>query len=320
MMTASGEHLINKLIDGINNIKEGALETSAKGIITTLSAEIYAHGGGLIMKASGEHMVTSIIEGITAMLSEITKAALTIVAMYGAGILSRRAVLSQYGNIMVAAAYNGARSKNDDFYDLGQDAADGYARGIRSKAEDAAREAREMVANAIAAAQREQDSASPSKVFRGLGQDGGEGYALGFGDMVSMVITSVRDMGHAGIFAMQDTISHIKDSVDSGIDFNPVITPVLDLSQMTSGVTSANAMLSSMQLNGLAATAAITIANQHNAALAQAKAVDPIDYTEYLSSLIENTRNTTNAVRENRYAIIDGDSAFDYFDRRLGMA
>ena len=320
MMKASGEHLINELIDGINNIKEGALETSAKGIITTLSAEIYAPGGGLIMKASGEHMVTSIIEGITAMLSEITKAALTIVTMYGAGILSRRAVLSQYGNIMVAAAYNGARSKNDDFYDLGQDAADGYARGIRSKAEDAAREAREMVANAIAAAQDEQKSASPSKIYRGLGQDGGEGYALGFGDMVSMVVTSVRDMGHAGIFAMQDTISHIKDSVDSGIDFNPVITPVLDLSQMTSGVTSANAMLSSMQLNGLAATAAISIANQHNATLAQAKAADPIDYTEYLSSLIENTRNTTNAVRENRYAIIDGDSAFDYFDRRLGMA
>ena len=75
-----------------------------------------------------------------------------------------------------------------------------------------------------------------------------------------------------------------------------------------------------MQLNGLAATAAISIANQHNATLAQAKAADPIDYTEYLSSLIENTRNTTNAVRENRYAIIDGDSAFDYFDRRLGMA
>lgn len=320
MMKASGEHLINELIDGINNIKEGTLETSAKGIITTLSAEIYAPGGGLIMKASGEHMVTSIIEGITAMLSEITKAALTIVTMYGAGILSRRAVLSQYGNIMVAAAYNGARSKNDDFYDLGQDAADGYARGIRSKAQEAADEARDMVAKAIRAAQNEQDSASPSKVFRGLGQDGGEGYALGFGDMVSMVVTSVSDMGHAGIFAMQDTISHIKDSVDSGMDFNPVITPVLDLSQMTSGVTSANAMLSSMQLNGLAATAAITIANQHNAALAQAKAADPIDYTKYLSSLIENTRNTTNAVRENRYAIIDGDSAFDYFDRRLGMA
>lgn len=320
MMQASGEHLVNKLIDGINNVKEGALETSAKGIITTLSAEIYAPGGGLLMKASGEHMVTSIIVGITAMLSQITKAALMVVATYGIGIASRRATLSGYGRLIGSSAYNGAKEKNGDFYDLGQDAADGYARGIRSKAQDAADEAREMVTDAIKAAQRAQDSASPSKKFRKLGRDGGTGYGLGFGDMVSMVVESVTDMGNAGLMAMQGTISKIRDSVDTGMDFNPVITPVLDLSQMMSGVTSANTMLSGMELNGLAATAAITIANQHNAALAQAKAVEPIDYTKYLSSLIENTRNTTNAVRENRYAIIDGDSAFDYFDRRLGMA
>lgn len=320
MMTASGEHLINKLIDGINNIKEGALETSAKGIITTLSAEIYAPGGGLIMKASGEHMVTSIIEGITAMLSEITKAAITIVAMYGAGILSRRAILSQYGNIMVAAAYNGAKTRNGDFYDLGQDAADGYARGIRSKAQDAADEARDMVAKAIAAAQDEQKSASPSKIFRGLGQDGGEGYALGFGDTVSMVVAAVSDTGHAGILAMQDTIGKIRDNIDTGMNFNPVITPVLDLSDMMSGVSSANAMLSGMELNGLTAAAAVSIANQQNAALAQAQASNPINYAKDLSKLIDNTRKIVDAVRENRYAIIDGDSAFDYFDRRLGMA
>lgn len=320
MMQASGEHLVNKLIDGINNVKEGALETSARGIITTLSAEIYAPGGGLLMKASGEHMVTSIIVGITAMLSQITKAALMVVAMYGAGIASRRATLSGYGRLIGSSAYNGAKEKNGDFYDLGQDAADGYARGIRSKAQDAADEAREMVTDAIRAAQKAQDSASPSKKFRKLGRDGGTGYGLGFGDMMSMVVESVTDMGNAGLMAMQGTISKIRDSIDTGMDFNPVITPVLDLSQMMSGVTSANTMLSGMELNGLAATAAITIANQHNAALAQAKAVEPIDYTKYLSSLIENTRNTTNAVRENRYAIIDGDSAFDYFDRRLGMA
>lgn len=320
MMQASGEHLVNKLIDGINNVKEGALETSAKGIITTLSAEIYAPGGGLLMKASGEHMVTSIIVGITAMLSQITKAALMVVATYGAGIASRRATLSGYGRLIGSSAYNGAKEKNGDFYDLGQDAADGYARGIRSKAQDVADEAREMVAKAIRAAQNEQDSASPSKVFRGLGQDGGEGYALGFGDTVSMVVAAVSDTGHAGIMAMQDTIGKIRDSIDTGMDFNPVITPVLDLSQMMNGVATANTMLSGMELNGLTAAAAVSIANQQNAALEQAQASNPINYAKDLSKLIDNTRKIVDAVRENRYAIIDGDSAFDYFDRRLGMA
>ena len=321
MMQASGEHLINALIDGINNTKGdgGGLDASAKGVVTKFSSTIYAPSGKLMMKASGEQMITSLVVGVTAMLSEITKAAMMVVAMYGIGIASRRATLSGYGRLIGSSAYNGAKEKNGDFYDLGQDAADGYARGIRSKAQDVADEARDMVAKAIRAAQNEQDSASPSKVFRGLGRDGGEGYGLGFGDMVSMVVDSVRNMGHAGIMAMQDTITKMRDNFDTGMDFNPVITPVLDLSQMMNGVSTANTMLSGMELNGIAATAAFAIANQHNAALAQAKAADPIDYTKYLSSLIENTRNTANAVRENRYAIIDGDSAFDYFDRRLGM-
>lgn len=320
MMQASGERLVNALIEGVNNVKDEDLKTSAKGIITTFSAEVYAPAGNAMMKASGEHMITAIVAGVTSMLSEITKAALMVVAMYGAGIASRRLALSGYGKLIVSAAYNGAKDKNEDFYDLGQDAADGYARGIRSKAQDVADEAREMVSKAIKAAQNEQNSASPSKVFRGLGRDGGEGYALGFGDTVSMVVAAVSDTGHAGILAMQDTIGKIRDNIDTGMNFNPVITPVLDLSQMTSGVTSANAMLSGMELNGLTAAAAVSIANQQNAALAQAQASNPINYAKDLSKLIDNTRKIVDAVRENRYAIIDGDSAFDYFDRRLGMA
>ena len=318
MMQASGERLINALIEGVNNVKDEDLETSAKGVVTTFSAEIYAPAGNAMMKASGEHMITAIVAGVTAMLSEITKAALTVVAMYGSGIASRRLALSGYGKLIVSAAYNGAKDKNGDFYDLGQDAADGYARGIRSKAQDVADEARDMVAKAIRAAQNEQDSASPSKVFRGLGRDGGEGYALGFGDTVGMVVAAISDTGHAGIMAMQDTISKIRDNIDTGMNFSPVITPVLDLSQMMNGVTSANTMLSGMELNGLTAAAAISIANQQNASLAQA--ANPVNYGKDLGRLIENTRKIVDAVRENRYAIIDGDSAFDYFDRRLGMA
>ena len=76
--------------------------------------------------------------------------------------------------------------------------------------------------------------------------------------------------------------------------------------------------MSGMELNGLTAAAAISIANQQNASLAQA--ANPVNYGKDLGRLIENTRKIVDAVRENRYAIIDGDSAFDYFDRRLGMA
>ena len=317
-MNAAGEAMMSNLVTGINNSGD-ALRQSADDVLLGYSGYLCLQGI-LPMQAAGKQILTSVIAGITFMYGELTKSALRTVMVFGAGIISRQAVLRSYGVTMVKAAYNGARSITDDFYDLGQDAADGYARGIHSKAESAAREARQMVSDAIEAARKEQDSASPSKVFRGLAYDAVDGYALGFRDNVSMVVDAVSDTGYAGIQAMQDTINHIHSIVDTNMDLSPTISPVLDLSEMMAGVNSANNMLSGMELNGLAATAAMSIAEEHNAALAQAREAAQTDYSGDLSSLIENTKKIVNAVKENRYAILDGDSAFNYFDRRMGMA
>lgn len=224
------------------------------------------------------------------------------------------------GSNMAGHAYSGAKSKNGDFYDLGQDAADGYKDGIASKADDIAREAASTVRQAINAAKTEQDSHSPSKVFRGLGHDAMDGYALGFVDRVKYVVDSVKDTGYAGIQAMQDTIGRIHDLADNNFDYQPTITPVIDLSQMSNGISTANSLLSAVQMNGLAAAAAASIANEQNEALARSKAATQLNYSKDLNSLIENTSKIINAVRQNRYAIIDGDEAFNYFDRRLGAS
>lgn len=82
----------------------------------------------------------------------------------------------------------------------------------------------------------------------------------------------------------------------------------------------ANGMLSNVNLDALAASAAFTIASQHNASLAQAQNESNFNYSQDLNSLIENTTKIIAAVKQNRYAIIDGDSAFDFIDRRMGMA
>ena len=224
------------------------------------------------------------------------------------------------GSNMAGHAYSGAKSKNGDFYDLGQDAADGYKDGIASKADDIAREAASTVRQAINAAKTEQDSNSPSKVFRGLGHDAMDGYALGFADRVKYVVDSVKDTGYAGIQAMQDTICRIHDLADNNFDYQPTITPVIDLSQMSNGISTANSLLSAVQMNGLAAAAAASIANEQNEALARSKAATQLNYSKDLNSLIENTSKIISAVRQNRYAIIDGDEAFNYFDRRLGAS
>lgn len=321
LMMAAGETMVSNMLFGISRKGED-ITTSALGVVKAYSLLIIGPASIAYMKAAGEGMISALLRGITSKTPDLIRSARTVVVTYSIGITTAaNSSAYQAGKSMARSALDGADEKTDDFYDLGQDAAEGYARGIRSKAREAADEAREMVADAIKAAQRAQDSASPSKKFRKLGRDGGTGYGLGFGDMVSMVVESVTDMGNAGLMAMQDTISHIKDGLDTGLDFNPVITPVLDLSDMMNGMSMANTMLSSFNPDGLTAAAAISIGAQQNEALAQSKAAQQqIDYTQNLAALLNNTKQIINAVEKNRYAVIDGDEVFTYVDRRMGMA
>lgn len=319
LMTAAGEHLGAELIDGVNK-KEEDYRSSADSIVGAYHLQIRSLGSKLVMMLAGGFIGAFVIKGISEMSEEFTKSATGIVETYSAGLISKRDLVRSSGMAMALAAYNGARAYTDDFYDLGQDAADGYARGIRSKAEDVADEARSMVEDGIKAAQRAQDSASPSKIYRGLGGDGGTGYALGFRDSVGVVVAAVEDTGYAGIKAMQNTIGRIHDLIGTDMDLNPTITPVIDLSEMSTGISMANSMLSNVNLDALAASAAFTIASQHNASLAQAQNESKFNYSQDLNSLIENTTKIIAAVKQNRYAIIDGDSAFDFIDRRMGMA
>lgn len=319
LMTAAGEHLGSELIDGVDKKAED-FQTSAADIVSIYARETKSVASLILLTVAGGLIGQGIIKGVSLMSEEFTKSASEIVEVYGSGIVSKRDLLRSYGITLAMYALNGARSITDDFYDLGQDAADGYARGIKSKAESAAREAESMVTDAIKAAQEAQDSASPSKIFMGLGEDGGTGYANGFKNSVALVVKSVEDTGYAGIKAMQDTMGRIHDLVDTNMDLNPTISPVLDLSQMTTGIGMANSMLSNINLDKLAAASAFTIANQHNASLAQAQNESRIDYSRDLNGLKEDIQKLITAVKQNRYAIIDGDSAFDFIDRRMGMA
>lgn len=321
LMMAAGETMVSNMLFGISRKGED-ITTSALGVVKAYSLLIIGPASIAYMKAAGEGMISAMLRGVTSKTPDLIRSARTVVVTYSIGItIAANSSAYSAGKSMARSALDGADTKTNDFYDLGQDAADGYARGIRSKARDAADEARDMVTDAIKAAQRAQDSASPSKKFRKLGRDGGTGYGLGFGDMVSMVVESVTDMGNAGLMAMQDTISHIKDGLDTGMDFNPVITPVLDLSDMMNGMSMANTMLSSFNPDGLTAAAAISIGAQQNEVLAQSKAAQQqIDYTQNLAALLNNTKKIINAVEKNRYAVIDGDEVFTYVDRRMGMA
>lgn len=134
-------------------------------------------------------------------------------------------------------AANSARSTYWSFYSAGSYVASGFANGIASGAYLASFAAAAMARAASVAAQRALDIHSPSKVFAWIGEMTGQGFVDSIDSYVPKVETSATKMAGSAVTGASDIL-------DSGFDFNPTITPVMDLSKVQNGVGSMNSMIS----------------------------------------------------------------------------
>lgn len=84
---------------------------------------------------------------------------------------------------------------------------------------------------------------SPSRIFNSFGKYAIMGLANGFSENAFMAIDEATTMADR----IKNTISSIADAIDSEIDTEPTIRPVLDMSNIQNGVKNINASLSKSQ-------------------------------------------------------------------------
>ena len=120
------------------------------------------------------------------------------------------------------------------FEDVGIYALKGLKKGLRSKKhKDAIYKAvREIAADMIAVLKDELKIKSPSQVFAQLGMYTALGMAGGISSGASNVTGAVSDMAGDAVTEMQKSVGHISKVLSDEIDPNPVITPVLDLTDV----------------------------------------------------------------------------------------
>lgn len=155
-------------------------------------------------------------------------------------------VLTAVTNLMEGALslfeqYKGA------FYESGCEAATGFAKGIEDNIgwiEEAAQRAAQAAAEAANAA---LEINSPSKVFYRTGSGTIEGFVDAVHDGMSTVWNASSDMAYEAVDGFNYVVSKIGDLIENGIDAEPTIRPVLDLSNVESGARRLNAMLSTSQ-------------------------------------------------------------------------
>lgn len=131
----------------------------------------------------------------------------------------------------------------NNFKDIGQQILRGLNNGITSKNPDVLASVTDLSTSVINKARTILKIQSPSKVFAEIGEYLDLGLAKGINDNMSSVDQSVSKLADSTVNNMRDAINTIQAVVNSDMDVEPVIRPVVDLSNIQNGGNMINSLL-----------------------------------------------------------------------------
>ena len=131
----------------------------------------------------------------------------------------------------------------DDMETAGFNLDYGLARGIRNGSASPIMAMNVVAGMVVNAANQAFRIKSPSKIFEEIGMFNMLGLANGTSEYGEDAISRVRTVSDDYISEMKEAFAPLAAMEAAGIDANPVITPVLDMSRIRSGLSGMNSML-----------------------------------------------------------------------------
>ena len=165
------------------------------------------------------------------------------------------------------ASVTAIRDYHDQFKQAGVYLVDGFADGISENAYRAEAKARAMARAAAEAAEDELDEHSPSRVGYHIGDFFGLGFVNAIGTYVVKAYNASADMADSAKTGLGNAIAKVRDMIDNGVDSQPTIRPILDLSDVEEKSHRLNALFSRSQAltvsTGIAASRRQNLQNEY---------------------------------------------------------
>ena len=211
----------------------------------TTSVQEFANSflnSGEIINPAITTMLQMILELIATKLSDFREKGREVVVSFADGMKTS----AYYARVAASAVCQDVISTfstniyADKFYTYGQYVVEGFAQGMESGLDRIKAAAEEMIAAAEKAATAKAKIESPSKLFRYYGQYIPQGFALGISDGSDYVVSASENMIDEAYDAMSNAITSVYSLLDEDLNINPVITPVVDLSNVMANVDEVN--------------------------------------------------------------------------------
>lgn len=231
---------MDAFVNGINS-SGGRVAEAGRGIAANLAKGISS--GTASINAPVDSVIRSMISRISASQSAFGNAGKVIILKFATVMKSGSSSVKTVFSSVLESAVSSARSYYTSFYNAGKYVADGFADGISANSYKAEAKAKAMAKAAEEAAKKQLKEHSPSKAFFKIGRFVSEGFAHGIDDASWMGKDSAASMAKEAMKGTGNAISRIAAMVSDGIDDQPTIRPVLDLSNISSGASRLNGML-----------------------------------------------------------------------------
>lgn len=301
------------------------LATNAPKIVSTLATMLVNMLVALTGKvpafvSAGVSLIIAILNGIAANVAKVVAAATNIAISFINAIGAAGLRITQAGATMIINFVNGlAKQINADApqmraagLNLAEAIVNGMTGGILNGIPSVTSAARSIASTALSAAKSLLGINSPSKEFQYVGEGTGEGMVIGMNNMVNAVADASGNMGSKALDAIKTSLAGVSDAVNSNIELQPKITPVLDLTQAQAGFSTLAGMTKDQLLNANTSLVKATSISANNAQTASAigatdvKAAPTLQFTQYNTSpkalssaeIYRQTKNQLSVVKE----------------------
>lgn len=208
------------------------------------------------LKAAIEHLIQAVLDAILDLLGLAPGSEPVGDAIFGdfivkmcLGIESKKMELWYKVTEMIREAIVRIRNKLSEAFTIGKNFIQGLINGIGSKVSDLVDAVGNAGADVIEALVSVFQTHSPSRVTEEIGENFDQGFINGVKKLSSKMADAAEISGVKVLDKFTEVVEDIYGILDSDMDFNPTITPILDASDLEDGITNIGGMFSSYGLN-----------------------------------------------------------------------
>ena len=245
-MVDAGLQIITGILTGIADNIQGIVEAGGDIIINFING-VGAKIPGVIDAAF--KLVISFINGLADAIrgnrKALDDACKNLINAIAEGLKEKFDKIKAKGKEILDKLKAGITEKIKSLKTVGKDLINGLITGIEDMFSDVVKTIKKLGTKIVTTLKNLLGIKSPSRVFAEVGRFIDEGLIVGIEKYAGGVADATAQMGEDAVTAMTDVVGQISDAINSDIDNQPTIRPVLDLSDVESGSKRLNTLFSS---------------------------------------------------------------------------